>query len=435
MAKSEDKDNFLFCHDWLFAMQNSGLNEQEIGGMLIALVEYDRNGTIPEPETIGVKGEVLFNMIRLMMDKNNRRYSKKVEQTRKAGKASASRRAQNSSAEASTSNIQNQRTLTDSTDVNGFNGRQRSLTDATSVNGCQQDKVSQRALTDSTGVNTGTHSNGYEVICNDLICSDVSCNEVSCSDVSCSEDPTRSVNLTDPSSDHECSVRGESFSTELDHVLAHDLKTPLTPLEGGDHLRDHADAQPAEADSAEKNPAEGAPSEKPEKPKHQRKPAKGTLSPEVADWFDNEFWPSYPRKISKQKARETIAKINPDAETREAIMQGLDNAKRFNESWQRREDLRYVPHATTWLNQRRWEDEYDTSHELTVVGGEVTVKKTAEERHQELNEKRGIHQPFDPKIPLSKQFPRMGLTEELRNELMAEYVQEQFEEYGVRYII
>ena len=235
--------------------------------------------------------------------------------------------------------------------------------------------------------------------------------------------------------DLTCSVRGESFSRELDHVLAHDLKTPLTPLEGGDHLRDHADAQPAEADSAEKNSAEGAPSEKPEKPKKQRKPAKGTLSPEVEEWFDNEFWPSYPRKVSKQKARESMAKINPDAETREAIMQGLDNAKRFNESWQRREDLRYVPHATTWLNQRRWEDEYDTSHELTVVGGEVTVKKTAEERHQELNEKRGIHQPFDPKIPLSKQFPRMGLTEELRNELMAEYVQEQFEEYGVRYII
>lgn len=83
------------------------------------------------------------------------------------------------------------------------------------------------------------------------------------------------------------------------------------------------------------------------------------LTPEA--WFDEVFWPTYPKRPgqSKSKARTLLLGIfrKTPAPQQERlgneIYAGLTRHKRL---WNGKE-LDYVPHAATWLGQRRWEDE------------------------------------------------------------------------------
>lgn len=82
-------------------------------------------------------------------------------------------------------------------------------------------------------------------------------------------------------------------------------------------------------------------------------------SDEAAEFFQTDFWPTYPRKTgtSKANALKALQKIAQadkgdldDLAT--AIMTGL---KRHIGLWAGK-DEQFIPHAATWLNQRRWED-------------------------------------------------------------------------------
>ena len=73
--------------------------------------------------------------------------------------------------------------------------------------------------------------------------------------------------------------------------------------------------------------------------------------------FD-EFWKEYPRKTAKKKAKERFVKIfsgknPPELKT---LLEALENHKR-SKQWSQD---KIIPHASTWLNQERWEDEMDT---------------------------------------------------------------------------
>jgi uncharacterized protein YdaU (DUF1376 family) len=72
-----------------------------------------------------------------------------------------------------------------------------------------------------------------------------------------------------------------------------------------------------------------------------------------------DFWTAYPRKVAKPEALKAWIKIKPDDETADAIMRGLDAAKQSRD-WTK-DDGQFIPHPTTWLNQRRWEDQLETA--------------------------------------------------------------------------
>ena len=74
-----------------------------------------------------------------------------------------------------------------------------------------------------------------------------------------------------------------------------------------------------------------------------------------ADDRFSEFWMAYPRKVAKQAALKAWQKLKPDANTCTAIMTALQAATN-SEAW-RRDGGRFIPHAATWLNGKRWEDE------------------------------------------------------------------------------
>jgi hypothetical protein len=86
------------------------------------------------------------------------------------------------------------------------------------------------------------------------------------------------------------------------------------------------------------------------------------LSVSVSESISNmflSFWKEYPRKVNKKNAEKAFYKINPDKELFEKIMVAL--------KWQRQawRDPKFTPHAATWLNGNRWEDEKESAPKAT----------------------------------------------------------------------
>lgn len=74
------------------------------------------------------------------------------------------------------------------------------------------------------------------------------------------------------------------------------------------------------------------------------------IGKDTLEGFD-EFWQTYPRKVGKPDASKAWMRVVPD---RAAIIQGLDAWKKSSE-WLK-DGGRFIPHPSTFLNQRRWED-------------------------------------------------------------------------------
>lgn len=92
-----------------------------------------------------------------------------------------------------------------------------------------------------------------------------------------------------------------------------------------------------------------------DKPKDEPKPkTRGKRSSYKPDWFDA-LWRIYPRKDAKAAAQKKWDALKPDRETCRAILTGLERDKR-SEQWQR-DGGKYIPMLSTYLNQRRWEDQ------------------------------------------------------------------------------
>lgn len=70
------------------------------------------------------------------------------------------------------------------------------------------------------------------------------------------------------------------------------------------------------------------------------------------------FFSKYPNRAGKKAALKAWEKLRliPDDPRLQAIREGLMAAKNSRE-WEK-DDGQYIPHASTWLNGERWNDEY-----------------------------------------------------------------------------
>ena len=98
------------------------------------------------------------------------------------------------------------------------------------------------------------------------------------------------------------------------------------------------------------------------------------------DRFD-EFWELYPRKVAKDYTRKCFKRLNPDADMFHSMLKWIE-AARGSEQWS---DPRWIPHPSTWLNQRRWE-------------GDVPLAKAALKTRDEV----GLYE--GPEIPKSEEY-------------------------------
>ena len=73
------------------------------------------------------------------------------------------------------------------------------------------------------------------------------------------------------------------------------------------------------------------------------------------DALFSKFWSAYPKKVAKPTAQAAFKKLNPDASLMEIILEALEKQKRSSQ-WTK-DNGQYIPNPSTWLNQKRWEDE------------------------------------------------------------------------------
>ncbi|MBQ3045164.1 MAG: hypothetical protein IJD49_04355 [Clostridia bacterium] len=76
---------------------------------------------------------------------------------------------------------------------------------------------------------------------------------------------------------------------------------------------------------------------------------------EIEAMFE-EFWKEYPRKVNKVNSFKAFKKVCKDRKMLDSLLMALAQHKR-TEQWK---TASLIPHASTWLNGHRWEDDLTT---------------------------------------------------------------------------
>lgn len=79
------------------------------------------------------------------------------------------------------------------------------------------------------------------------------------------------------------------------------------------------------------------------------------IKKQVSDPNFEIFFKNYPKKIDKASAMRAWFKILPDQTLFEKINKCVNDLKK-SKNWLK-DNGQFIPHPTTFLNQRRWEDE------------------------------------------------------------------------------
>lgn len=92
-------------------------------------------------------------------------------------------------------------------------------------------------------------------------------------------------------------------------------------------------------------------------PNEPNEPNKNTNKKNIECKFDD-FWTKYPKKLKKAEAKKIyLTKVKPSDRIQNQILMALDMFK-DSEEW-KKENGKYIPMPTSWLNQKRWEDFFD----------------------------------------------------------------------------
>lgn len=67
------------------------------------------------------------------------------------------------------------------------------------------------------------------------------------------------------------------------------------------------------------------------------------------------FWSVYPRHVAKQNARKEFDKANVDETLLQTMLTAIEKSKR-SEQWTK-DNGQFIPHPSTWIHQKRWEDD------------------------------------------------------------------------------
>ena len=94
------------------------------------------------------------------------------------------------------------------------------------------------------------------------------------------------------------------------------------------------------------------------------------------------FWEAYPRKVAKVVAEDAFHKmVSGDKDPVGLVNRMIAALEVQKKDWNWvKDDGRFIPHPTTWLNQRRWEDV------VTNQSPEAETDNIAKELMKELNQ-------------------------------------------------
>ena len=93
---------------------------------------------------------------------------------------------------------------------------------------------------------------------------------------------------------------------------------------------------------------------------------------EALDLFET-FWKSYPRKVAKEAGIKAFKKLSLKNGLFEKIMAALEIAKK-SASWEK-DGGQFIPHPATFLNGKRWEDDYSAESKNPKIAHDAFVRK------------------------------------------------------------
>jgi hypothetical protein len=117
-------------------------------------------------------------------------------------------------------------------------------------------------------------------------------------------------------------------------------------------LKDEGDP-PNDQEAAQGRPTDDPPTTTDNKDNKERKKKKEIYTPDFLN-----FWHAYPRKVAKAAAFKAWQKVNEKPDINFLIKTVGRQAQ--SEQW-RQDGGKFIPHPSTWINQRRWEDEHESS--------------------------------------------------------------------------
>jgi len=106
----------------------------------------------------------------------------------------------------------------------------------------------------------------------------------------------------------------------------------------------------------------------------------------------NAFWKAYPKKQKRAVALKCWQKLKVDEELFTEIMAGLDRLKQSRQ-W-REQDGKFIPMPSTFLNERRWEDEPEVDKQALVQKFNVLEEQRVKKNYELTPE----HPPFHDDI-------------------------------------
>lgn len=80
-----------------------------------------------------------------------------------------------------------------------------------------------------------------------------------------------------------------------------------------------------------------------------------------------QFWNAYPKKVGKGEAEKKFKKIHPSAELLDTMLKAIETQNK-SDQWQK-DGGQYIPNPSTWINQKRWEDELASNTKSGLNGG------------------------------------------------------------------
>lgn len=105
--------------------------------------------------------------------------------------------------------------------------------------------------------------------------------------------------------------------------------------------------------------------------------------PDFKDITFDEFYKLYPRKVGRVVAQRCFTKLNK--RDKQLAYDGLLKYIRFWES--NKTEKQFIPHPSTWLNQKRWEDELEDLKEVVEQSYKnETLQKVRESEGAEEHE-------------------------------------------------
>ncbi|WP_367394534.1 helix-turn-helix domain-containing protein [Cupriavidus sp. Agwp_2] len=136
-----------------------------------------------------------------------------------------------------------------------------------------------------------------------------------------------------------------------------------------------------------------------------------------------QLWAVYPRKVSKDAALKAYRKLDPD-EALQAVLLAAVEKQAASQAWTK-DGGTFVPHASTWLNGRRWTDEVPEESPEGETGGAQSAAEPWYRRWSGITEKgaqvfRAFKEGEDPlryKVNVFKRAGEGKWRDELMNEL------------------